>query len=362
MNVILKRFVIFVSTMLLAASCGPEPQQEDYEDESKSSTFSGSHSGQNINREKIAIPIGVQYGIFQLAGTPATNWSITLDDDPSGDPGGASTCLSGYTATVTPATNAVTDEIEVYKDDAGCKAKLVSFEHDGVTYTPSTDFTTWDVDDTAVFSSGGNDLKVTVISQLSDPTDPGDAVVYNFSEIVKGVSETFSESDVSDGHSITVESQEAPQFHVVAATYIGIDDVTGAPEFQFKLECTDDPSAPTTPQDMTDDGSNGDNTLCSQVSLAEIDYKLVKETGFATADTLTVDEADGIFSTDGTSVTIGTDDYQEVGPLSEGFTTVTLDGPGGLGDTSNAHMFLVLRAGVSYTYFNVDVTVIDQTN
>ena len=72
-----------------------------------------------------------------------------------------------------------------------------------------------------------------------------------------------------------------------------------------------------------------------------------------------ITDAETIFGTAGTSVTIPTDQYSTA-PTAEGFNTVTLDGPGALGTVGNQNMILILKSGISYTYFNIDVTTITQ--
>jgi hypothetical protein len=134
-----------------------------------------------------------------------------------------------------------------------------------------------------------------------------------------------------------------------------MDDVSGAAEFTFKLECVDDPTL-VSPTSMPMGAGTGANTLCSANDLANISYKLVKDTF---GSDLTITEAEGIFATAGTSITLPADQYQD-GPNNEGFNTAILDGPGGLGTAGNENMILILKAGLSFTYFNIDVTTISQ--
>ncbi|MEZ4743332.1 MAG: hypothetical protein R3B45_12950 [Bdellovibrionota bacterium] len=353
--------LIPITTLLIAVGCGPKPEQNTYEDESgKQSSFSPA-GGQSSGLQRVSIPISVEYGAFALTGTAATNYSVTLDDDPVGDPGGASTCLSSYTATVDE-TNL--DGLEAYKDDRDCLAKLTSITVGGVTYTSTnagaTNFTTWLANDTALFADGSaNVIRVKVISQLDSPISGTEAIVYNFSEISDADSDyVYSESEVSDAHLITVESQEAPKFKVKTATFVGMDDTSGAPEFTFKMECVDDPTSATpTSVDMTSDGAWASNDRCSEVDLADIEYKLVKDTY---TDVITTTDAETIFATAGGTVTQGTDQYQDVADSYEGFIITSIYGPGGLGVSGNENMILILKAGISYTYYNIDVTTITQ--
>jgi hypothetical protein len=335
---------------MLCSACGSsQPEQTDYsDDEAKPTSVQPIGVGSSsTSSDLVKIPISVQYGSFGLLGTAATAYSVTL-----------SNCLSGYGATVNQ-TNA--DGIEAYKDDRSCLAKLTSLTTGGVAYTSTnpgaTDFTTWAANDTALFASaGGATIRVKVISQLNSPISGTEAIVYNFAELLDGQGDyTFSEASVSDAHAITVESQEAPHFNVVGATFMGMDDATGAPEMKFKLECVDDPTAGSPTSVAMSAGSAAD-TLCGSVDLNAISYKLVKDTF---SSVLTISQAESQMSAGTSSITIPTDQYQ-TDATHEGFNTVTLDGPGPLGTAGNEAMILILKAGLSVTYFNIDITTITQ--
>lgn len=356
----MKMRLIIATSLLILASCGKQPEQNDYEDESKSGTFSGGGgrgASQRNGANRVNIPISVDYGAFGLAGTAATAYTVTLDDDPAGDPGGASTCISAYTATVSEA-NA---DIEVYKDDRGCVAKLTTFTVGATTYNATnagaSDFTTWAANDTAIFASAGGDIiRVKVISQLATPIAGTEAVVYNFSELLDGTGDyAFSEAEVSDAHAITVESQEAPHFNVVGATFVGLDDATGAAELSFKLECVDDPTLGS-PTSIAMSAGTQANSVCGANDLANIDYKLVIDSYGSTLDAT---DAEAIFASAGSTITMPAHQYAD-SATNEGFNTSTLDGPGAIGTAANRNMILILRAGISYTYFNIDVSAITQ--
>lgn len=337
-----------ILTISLLGCQAPAPEDDTSEDGgSKSSTFvSASGSKGKSAPKKVKIPLRVKYGTFGLAGTDATAYSVSLAG-----------CVSGYTATVTEAD---VDGIEAYKDDRSCLAKLTSFTTNGVVYnntnTNKVDFTTWVANDTALFANAGGDtIRVKVISQLPTPIAGTETVVYNFSELLDGDDDTIGEASVSDPHAITVQSQQAPLFKMHTASYISMDDTSGAPELQFKMECVDDPTsgAPTSVA-MTDGSAT--RTLCGLNDLNSITYKLVKDTY---GDVLTISQAEAIFSTAGTSITIPTDQYH-TDATHDGFNTSILDGPGAIGTAGNEHMLLVLKAGLSFTYYNVDITTITQ--
>lgn len=345
-------FVIASLTALAACQKAPKQDADDGDGDgakvTSTSTFAGGGGAQTTGqRGKLVIPFGIEHSSFALTGTPASSYSVNLAG-----------CLSGYSATVTEAN---LDGVEVYSDDRNCLAKLVDFVTGGVTYNGTnggaTNFTTWLAGDTAIFTSaGGAKIRVRVVSQLASPITGTEAIVYQFSELLDATGDkTFTEDDVSDAHLITVASQEAPHFNVVGASFLGMDDTTGAPEFAFKLECVDDPTA-VSPTSIAMTAGSAANSLCGANDLNALTYKLVKDTYSSTP---TITDAETIFGTAGIAVTLPTDQYAD-SATNEGFNTVTIDGPGGLGTAGNEHMILMLKAGVSYTYFNVDVTTIVQ--
>ena len=330
----------------MQVSCVKSPEQTSYEDESKQgsiASFGGGASGSKLLKARI----GVERQAFGLTATDATAYSVTLVG-----------CLSGYGATVTQANT----DVEVYKDDRNCLAKLTGFTTGGVAYAAAnpgaSDFTTWLANDTARFTNAAGTLTigVKVASQLASPIGGTEAVVYHFSELLDGDEDyVFSEASVSDAHAITVQSQEAPHFTVRAATFLGADNVTGAPEMTFKMECVDDPIAATPISVAMTDGA-GSNTVCGANELSAVTYHLVKDTYSSVID---LDDADAIFGVAGTSITVPTHQYADSG-TQEGFNTVTLDGPGALGTAGNENMILILKAGISHTYYNIDITTITQ--
>jgi len=101
---------------------------------------------------------------------------------------------------------------------------------------------------------------------------------------------------------------------------------------------------------------SGADTLCGANDLQNITYKLVKDTY---GSVLTITDAETIFATPGTSITLPGDQYQD-SATNEGFNTSTLDGPGGLGVAGNENMILIIKADLSFTYYNIDVTTITQ--
>ncbi len=339
---------LLASLSLVPYGCRKEPDQKSYDDESKKTTVQSVGGGaSSSSKNLITIPISVDYGAFGLLGTAATAYSVSL-----------ASCLSGYTGSVTEAN---LDGVEVYKDDRSCLAKLTAFTSGGIVYNATnagaTNFTTWLANDTALFASAaGAKIRVKVISQLASPITGTEAVVYNFSELLDATGDyVFSEAAVSDPHSITVESQEAPHFNVIAATYTGMDNVTGAAEMTFKLECVNDPTL-AVPTSVAMTAGSGANTLCSANDLNAVTYKLVKDTY---ASVLTISQAETIFATAGTSVTIPTDQYS-TDATHQGFLTSVLAGPGPLGTAGNENMILIVKAGLSFTYYNIDITTIVQ--
>lgn len=154
---------------------------------------------------------------------------------------------------------------------------------------------------------------------------------------------------------LPVASQEAPHFEIVAGIFIGMDDETGAGEYSFKLQCVNDPLAvDPVPTAMTVGTAAG--TVCGGTDLANVSYKLVQDT-YGSA--LSITEAEAIFSTPGTAVAIPSAQYR-TGVTHGGFNTSTLKGPGPMGKAGNEMMILIVKAGISFTYYNIDVPTITQ--
>jgi hypothetical protein len=168
------------------------------------------------------------------------------------------------------------------------------------------------------------------------------------------VDATLSEIQVGVAEVVTVNSDEAPQFNVITATFLGTNAGTLAPQFKFRLACVNDPIL-ATPTKIGMSTGSATNTRCSATDLNIISYKFVLDTY---SSLLTVDELESIFATAGTSVAIPTNQYQ-VSVTNEGFDTITLEGPGSLATAGNNAMILIIKGAESYTYFNIDVTLIN---
>ena len=290
-------------------------------------------SGPVMRKEFVSIPISLTEKTASLSLASSTTYTIALTG-----------CASGYTSIA----HETSSNLQVYKFDRNCLAKLTQFQLNGFTYQPHTDFTTWQAGDTAVFQSTTNatdQLTVKVITTLASPISGTESVHYQFSTIVKGSDSTLGQTDVGDAHTMTVDGQAAPSFTVKSVQLTGISN-TGAGQFNFVLECTSNITG------------NAGTTACLDVLYSDITYTLVEDTY---GSTMTYANAQALFPGTASSVNVNTDVVAvgAGGTVHGGFNSVTLDGPAAM--HLHPHMILVIAAAnLSYLYFNVDVTILTQ--
>lgn len=293
-------------------------------------------------RQIVAIPVFLTQRSSSLTlAANATSFSVTLDG-----------CVSGYTSTA----NELSTNLQVIKYDQDCLAKLTEFEINGVTYsaaaTGATNFTTWAVNNTAIFANTLDDtdkLIVKVIAQLGNPITGTEAVTYSFYNITQGADSVFPDTSIGDAHTMTVNGYAPPSFTLNSKRYVGMT-ANGEGEFEFTLHCTV--------------ALGNANTTCKDAILTDLDYKLVEDTF---GGTLTLAQADTIFSTPGTEVdaseVVDAGDADQDGNtlVRGGFYTnesTLLTGPTTI--HSKPNMILIVRNTLSYLYFNIDVTTLTQ--
>jgi hypothetical protein len=240
-------------------------------------------------------------------------------------------CASGYTFTATEA-NA---SINVYKYDEGCLLKLKSLTVGGVTYTSSntgaTDFTNWQDEDAAIFTNdSGLSIAVGVISQLDDPISGTEAVSYTFAMVTSGSDETIADTDVGDGHAISVDGHPSPSVTISSVAFSDIAS-NGAGQFSFNLECV----------------SSIFNGLCDGVDMTGWEYALVEDTYSSAPTALDLVEL--------TYIDVGATTDNTIGSFG-GVISPSMYGPDEI--HNNPNMILIIKNEISYKYFNVDVTAI----
>lgn len=319
-----------------AVSCSDETDPESDPEEEASPTRGSvpiAGTGSSLPRPRLKIPISIDVAADSgLQLTSATAFTITLAG-----------CASGYTATVTQA-NA--DGLEVYEHDRNCLAKLTQFTWNGTVYYPtaSDPFTSWQVGDIARFDETGEPgaapLYVGVSAALQTPVTASDQIRYSVLDNDSGATRSLLAGTIGTSGSIPVNPQPAPSFNVKSIELVGLDAATEGAKLVIILECT---------------SSIGISNTCASVDLATIDYKIVSDTYGGTLDQ---SQADAIFSTAGTSVSLPDDRIApgDSGTTNGGFRTVTLTGPANF--ASNPNTLLVLRSGsTSYQYFNIDFAV-----
>lgn len=328
------RLALAALSVLLAAACA-KPAQKDYEDDDSAGgsgrVSSGGGGASTSGSQIVAIPVELvdKTGGFSLLAN-ATAFTIQL-----------TSCATGYTSTADEGST----NLQVYKFDRGCKAKLTTFDFGGKTYLPTAGdpFTTWAAGDTAVFDEAGEPgtapLGVKVISTLDDPVSGTEAVVYQFTNLTKGADENIVAATVSDGHSMTVSEHPPLHFTIDDVAFTGVT-ATGQGQFVFTLEC---------------DSGIGATDICDQVDMNDITYKLVEDT--YTANTLTLGEATGLFPAGEQATTFPADREAPGGATTNGgFHTITLDGPAAMATHPNM-IFIMQVDNAAYLYFNVDVAV-----
>lgn len=251
-------------------------------------------------------------------------------------------CLSGYSATVTEAN---TDGLEVYTYDRECLAKLTQFVVGGVTYLPTAGdpFTTWQAGDVATFDESGEPgtapLRVIIQETLGDPVTGTESIQFGLANLEEGNQRGILWSTVGASAKHLNSGNAEPWFTIRSIELAG-QAVSEAGEFRFVLEC------------QSDIGITND---CETVAFADIDYHLVEDT-YGSAPTSA--DCDAIFLDPATTITLPDDRIApgDAGTTFGGFQTAVLTGPVDL--LAKPHMLLVLRSyGASYQYFNVDVTV-----
>jgi len=334
------RLTLSVLSLLVASACQkPEHSKPESTESDAGGSVAGMGAGGTLSRtaQTVAIQVslirkgtaGLHEGFGLVAS--ATAFDISLEG-----------CATGYTSTADEGSTA----LQVYKFDRGCKAKLTGFEYGGRTYIPTVadPFTTWNAGDSALFDEAGfpgtNAITVNVISQLADPVSGTEAIVYQFSEIVKGADESILEATVGAAHTLTVDSQPPPSFTIHSVEFLGVT-AAGAGQFRFTMECTT--------ALVVDE--------CENVDMADLTYKLVQDTY---ADTMNIAEANALFPAGETAVTLPGDRTAPGGVTTNGgFISATIDGPNAM--ATNPNMIFIIQANnTSYQYFNVDVATLTQ--
>lgn len=171
-------------------------------------------------------------------------------------------CATGYTNTGITTSSA---PLNVYKGDIGCLAKLKSLTLGGLVYTPSTDFTSWQAGDTAVFSNGSDILNLSIQSTLNDPISGTEAISIAFTEIEAGSDTLVSEAALGDSYSVSVSGESAPAFQVTDYALNGVT-ANGAGQFRFTLQCEEGVVG------------TGSTATCATQTISSLTYVLLQDT------------------------------------------------------------------------------------
>jgi hypothetical protein len=320
-----KKSIAVMGLLFGVVACGPKMQNV------AGNASEGQLDSDPSRRETVSVGINLteKSAGFSLASATSYNMSLTG-------------CASGLTiANITQANPSVS----VYKFDRGCLIKLNSFVMNGFTYVPSAGdpFASWLANDVATFEVAGsptNNYTVVVTSQLANPISGTENVAYSFTQITKGTDESIAKSVVGDSHALSVGGDEAPAISIAGVTYSGMT-TAGAGQFVFKLGC--------------DTAVTGVSPalLCSTNTLTSMQYRLVQDTY---GSILTAAQAAALFPTGATTVAAANLLPLVAGTFNGGFNTITVNGPNAM--HTNPNMLLVVKAGSSYKYFNIDVSTL----
>lgn len=340
----LHAFLALTSLILLA--CNQEKQIE-YKEEGTPISAQGPNQGRRMFQYETRLNESAA-SEFNLA--DATAYTMTLSE-----------CASSHAETITEANI----YLELYEFDRNCVVKLTQFTLNGKVYTPKagSTFTTWDTGDTATFevlaANPVDELGVEVISTIANPVVAAGTIHYQFSEITKGADSSIGEGVVRESQIVSVDGQAAPDFLIRQIKLVDITG-TGNGEFQIQFECNGE------------DVSGAAATLaCYDVRLSDIHMVLVEDTF---GGNLTQSDLNTIYTaaSGGKQIDMATDAFAP----TEGSPALPHGGfisaPTGDADVlvlagnkpivQHPNMILILKAGPSYQYFNLDVTLITQDN
>lgn len=177
-----------------------------------------------------------------------------------------------------------------------------------------------------------------VASQLSSPILVADTVEYEFSIVATGAAQTIAESVVGQSQTMTVGSDPAPDIESAtgASVEVTLTNITASGEGQFtiKVEC---------------DAALAGND-CSASDITTWQVALVEDTLGGVAN-YTSGDLDGLTYAGGVTV-------DGAFATNGGMVTPTLTGPATI--HSKPNMILSVKNGLSYTIFDIDLTVVTQ--
>lgn len=261
-------------------------------------------------------------------------------------------CASGAVLNISEAQTSV----KLFKDDANCKAKLLSFTKSSSIYTPAPgmNFTTYAANDVATFINGNLEtLDVTILSQLSNPILVTDVISFRTGpSAIKGNSANLLDCTAGTTGSYA-GTADAPALNFVYAKLVGADPTTRAGKFEIGLEC----------QQPLKKGNGSVGYLCGKVSLKSIRYTL----GADSYNDRPCSNSQGpsgcqALIAAGPTANIATAEVFPAGTggfvkggVKLGLTTGGVRGPEDM--ATHANMLVVLEYLGSYTYHNIDIKI-----
>jgi len=253
-----------------------------------------SQSTMNLGLAPVGVPVSLTYKAPQFLNleggssdlglvSTATNLFVTV-----------SSCASGYTVGTGASPQAITSVVNLYNGDRGCIIQLEKFTLGSTTYSSQGQnaqaFSSTSAGGVATFQDVNNTssiIKVFIASHVTSPVTTA-AVSFNFTDIQAGTTNNISQANVSTPVPLSATGQAAPNYTMPFARYLSTNS-DGSGNISVTMACG-----------ATVSGTGATET-CSGINLTtQLDYKLVEDTY---GGTLTVAQANSIFSTDGTAIT-----------------------------------------------------------
>jgi len=283
----------------------------------KSSLFS---SGSGARLQLIDVPMSLIFippktSNLELAGP--SDGSLQLVDTATALKVEVSGCATGYIFGGSTG-GTITSVVNLYNGDRTCTIKLHGFTFQGNAYTDANDgavaFSSWTAGQVATFSdvasghTAANLITVFVNTQVSSPVTTSSTIVYNFTDISAGTTNTLSTGQVSTAVPLTVQGKTSPNYAgansaatggVVDAHYLSTN-ANGSGNMTFTIGCASNVTGSSPDFTCPNTDGSGDEQNGGSSATQEIRYSMVPDTYNACVSssptTLTVANANLIFS------------------------------------------------------------------
>lgn len=286
-------------------------------------------SGANGRLQLISIPISLEYKAPQASNLELTGGSdsgLELLATASSLLVEVSGCATGYTFGGSSG-GTITSVVNLYNGDRNCIVKLHGFTLNGSAYnetntgavpfsntdnglTGGSPITGWAAGAVAKFAktgsgAAGDVLYVFVNTQVSSPVSGASTVVYKFTDVTAGTTNTLSQSAVSTAVPLSATGKAAPNYAgsngvtggIAFARYLSTN-ASGSGNMSFTIACAS-PVTGTSPN-FTCPNSDGSGDVQNNATYAGISYTMVPDAYNACVSssptTLSVANANTIFA------------------------------------------------------------------